>query len=146
MPRVTKHYWICVCKQFNDASLRRCSTCGNDHYQRNAQVHASERAVVYFNPATGEHRTPPRADQPIPEVYAAQGFERREIDSMIAWEKEAGVVHEATNFHPGNEDTPLDPRDNNKCPPEVKKALIEDMKAAFASGPWTGDLSPQPTP
>jgi hypothetical protein len=146
MPRVTKHLWCCgMCKQFNAAHLCKCDNCGTNHHEKNASIHASERAVVYYNPETGEHRTPPRSDQPVPEVYAAQGFERREIHSMIEWEREAGVVHEATNFHPGNEDTPLDPRDTNKCPTEVKQALIEDMKAAFASGPWTGDLG-HPTP
>lgn len=44
-------------------------------------IHPRERAVIYRNPATGEIRTPPRADTPMPETYKAAGFERVEIDT-----------------------------------------------------------------
>lgn len=92
---------------------------------------------MYYNPATGEHRTPPRADMPMPVQYERQGFERREIMSMTSWEKESGTVHEATNFNPGNEVICNDP-----VPPKVDPKLIhdlaKDMADAFASGPWTG--------
>jgi hypothetical protein len=73
---------------------------------------------------------------PMPERYVEAGFERREIDSMIAWEKEAGVVHEASNFSPGNEPTTQEnlPQPN----PEARKAVIKDITEAIASGPWTG--------
>ena len=73
---------------------------------------------------------------PMPERYVEAGFERREIDSMLAWEREAGVVHEATNFSPGNE-----PMSQEKLPepnPEARKAVIDDIVAAVNSGPWTG--------
>jgi hypothetical protein len=93
--------------------------------------------VVFYNPATGEHRTPARADTPLSSSYAAAGFERREIMNMTAWEKESGTVHEATNFNPGNEmiETPLpEPKKN----PEAMKVLTDDIRAAIASGPWTG--------
>lgn len=102
-------------------------------------MRAADKAVVYYNPATGEHRTPARTDQPLPEVYARQGFERREIDSMVAWEKEAGVVHESTTFNSGNEEiTHEEPvyRPN----PEAVKAVVKDIADAISSGPWTGGL------
>ena len=102
-------------------------------------MHSSERAVVYYNPATGEHRTPARADVPMPEVYQRQGFERRELLSMLSWEKESGVVHEATNFNAGNE--PETDRDVPYKPdPKVVHELAKDIAAANASGPWTGGL------
>lgn len=102
-------------------------------------MHASERAVVYYNPATGEHRTPARADMPLPIVYSQQGFERREILNMGQWEKEANVVHEATSFHPGNEPNPTTP-ERPKPPKHVIEGLARDIAEANASGPWTGGL------
>lgn len=109
-------------------------------FEKHAQVHASERAVVYYNSSTGEHRTPPRSDVSMPEIYARQGFERREILQMTSWEKEAGVVHEASNFNPGNELAP--DREVQQFPgpkPEVVKAIAEDVAKAVASGPWRDD-------
>ena len=90
---------------------------------------------MYYNPLTGEHKTPPRADMPMPERYVEAGFERREIDGMLAWEREAGVVHEATNFSPGNE--PVSQEQLPQPSLEARKAVIEDIRAAVASGPWT---------
>jgi hypothetical protein len=113
-----------------------CLYCGQQRNERHAQVHASERAVVYYNPQTGEHRTPARADQPVPEVYAKQGFERREILSMGAWEKESGVVHEASNYNPGNEAVDCEPKTTTD--PKYRQVIIDDIRAAIASGPWTG--------
>ena len=137
MPRVTHHLWVCPFGHTNRDSFKVCSTCGFQHFQRTAQVATSERAVVFFNPATGEHRTPARNDMPVPEVYANQGFERREIMRMTDWEKESGLVHEATNFHPGNEEIP-DERPIPKPKPEVIRELARDMADAIASGPFTG--------
>lgn len=117
--------------------MRSCVKCGQQHYERHAQVHASERAVVYYNPATGEHKTPARADQNVPEIYAQQGFERREIMHMGSWEKESGTVHEATTFNPGNEEFCHDPV-IPKANPKVIHDLLTDMAAANASGEWTG--------
>lgn len=111
--------------------------CARKHFERHAQVHASERAVVYYNPATGEHKTPARADQNVPEIYVRQGFERREILNMSAWEKESGTVHEATTFNPGNEEFCNDPV-IPKADPKVIHDLLTDMAAANASGEWTG--------
>ena len=46
--------------------------------------HTSERSVVYCHPGkTGRdrYRTPARNDQPVPEVYARQGYVRMELES-----------------------------------------------------------------
>jgi hypothetical protein len=92
--------------------------------------------VIYYNPATGEHKTPARADLPVPEVYAKQGFERREIMSMTAYERETGLVHEATNFNNGNEPNP-EQHPTPTISKQVKEDLIDDMREAMASGPFT---------
>jgi hypothetical protein len=97
----------------------------------------SERAVVYYNPVTGEHKTPPRADMPMPKVYERQGFERKEIMRMTDWERESGSIHEATNYNGGNEIMCHDPVPY-KRDPNVMKEIVQDMADAFASGPWTG--------
>ena len=102
-------------------------------------MHASEKAVVYYNPSTGEHRTPARADVPMPPVYQRQGFERREILNMGQWEKEAGVVHEATSFNAGNEPIPTGV-ESPKVSRDVVDALARDISEANASGEWTGGL------
>ena len=102
-------------------------------------MHASERAVVFYNPLTGEHRTPARADAPMPEVYAQSGFERREIMNMSAWEKEAGVVHESSNYAAGGPGLDFtQPERTYKPNPEAIKAVAQDIADAVASGPWTG--------
>lgn len=137
MPRYTLQFWICWCNKKNAGDAKVCWSCGTSRIQKNAQVHASERAVVYVNPATGERRTPPRADQPMPEVYARQGFERVEIMSMTKFEKETGIVHEASNFSSGNEVTAFKEPERTSAPPEVIHQLAKDVAAAAASGPWT---------
>ncbi len=68
-------------------------------------IHTSERSVIYYNPRTGEHRTPARADQPIPPIYARQGYERRELrtaSEVRAHEKATGVIHERSHYDPGS--------------------------------------------
>ena len=99
--RLTFHAWWCGrCSTKNTGKV--CTNCTQPRFEKHAQVHTQDRAVVYYNPATGEHRTPPRADAPIPQVYANQGFERMEIMSMIDYEKQTGIIHEASNFNSGN--------------------------------------------
>lgn len=120
----------------NDGETRSCPQCGQSRFEKHASVHVSERAVVYYNPATGEHRTPPRADTPMPAVYAGS-FERREIMNMGAWEKESGTVHEATSYNPGNEPMESAPEKPVQIRPEAKRALVDDLRAAISSGPWT---------
>lgn len=74
---------------------------------------------------------------PMPAVYAKQGFERREIMRMTDYERETGVVHEASNFNAGNEDASLQAPARRETPKEVTQALVDDFRAAAASGPWT---------
>jgi hypothetical protein len=73
----------------------------------------------------------------MPAEYARQGFERVEIMNMTRFEKESGVVHEATNFNPGNEPNTSSPRDY-KPDPKMVHDLAVDIAAAAASGEWTG--------
>ena len=72
----------------------------------------------------------------MPAVYANQGFERMEIESMVKFEKETGLIHEPTNFNPGNESIPVEPP---RLAPgkELIDSLARDIGAAAASGPWT---------
>ena len=134
--RLTNYLWWCNRGHKNTGSNRSCVHCGQSKVERYAQVHSSERAVVYYNPATGEHRTPARADVPMPEVYQRQGFERRELLSMLSWEKESGVVHEATNFHAGNEPNP-EQHPTPHLSKQARESLAQDMREAIASGPFT---------
>ena len=70
--------------------------------------HTSERSVVYCHPGkTGRdrYRQPARNDQPVPEVYARQGYVRMELESprdVAAYEKETGLIHERTWCDPGS--------------------------------------------
>ncbi len=139
MARRTLQFWYCWCKTKNAGDAKKCYMCGASRIEKHAQVHASERAVVFQNPLTGEYRRPARADQPLPEVYARQGFERVEIMNMLAHERETGSVHEATNFAPGNEPSPWLEPERPETPKAVREALIDDVRAAIASGPMTDD-------
>lgn len=58
--------------------------------------------------------------------------------NMTSWEKESGAIHEASNFNPGNEGTDTCEPLPSKAPIELKQKLIDDWRAANASGPWTG--------
>jgi hypothetical protein len=135
--RYTLQAWWCGgCKARNEPWAKECVNCGSPRIARNVQVHSSEKAVVFWNPSTGERRVPARADQPIPEVYRAQGFERREIESMIQYERQTGTVHEASNFLPGNEPGEPEPV-RHSASPEIKRELIDEFRAMVASGPVT---------
>lgn len=137
MPRYTLQAWWCWRNHRNTGDQKKCAACGALRIEKHAQVHASERSVVYYNPLTGEHRTPMRNDQPVPEVYVQQGYERREILNMTKWEKEAGVVHEASNFSPGNEVAAMREPEVPTAPKEVIDQLAKDWADAAASGPFT---------
>jgi hypothetical protein len=140
MPRYTSLGWWCgLCQQKNSPDSRKCSKCGSNKFQKNAKISHAERAVIYTHPLTGERIVPPRADTPMPQTYVDRGFVRKEITSMSQFEKETGLVHEASNFCPGNEPIP----DNTQFPQvskETKEALVNDMREAIASGPFTGGL------
>ncbi len=131
------HLWWCSSGHKNEGSDRDCRICSNSRIERHAQVHSSERAICYRHPVTGEIRRPARADQPMPEIYAQQGYVREEIMSMTAHERETGSVHEATSFLPGNEPMPQDRFETPKAPKEVINAIIDDWRAANQSGNWT---------
>jgi len=136
--RRTRVLWWCgQCGEQNPGEARYCSKCHRDTIERHAQPHASERAVVYRHPVTGEIRRPARADEPMSPVYAAQGYVREEIMSMIQHEKETGSVHEASNFTSGNEPMPEERFETPKAPKEVVNAIIDDWRAANQSGDWT---------
>jgi arginine deiminase len=135
--RATRYKWWCPRGHGNDGNNRFCYQCGHDKVEIHAQVHTRDRAVIFYNTKTGEHRTPARADQPIPEVYRAQGFERKEILSMIEWEKQSGVVHEASNFNAGNETISVEPT-LPRPDAKIVHELAKDIADAAASGPWTG--------
>lgn len=81
----------------------------------------------------------------MPDVYAKQGFVREEIMNMTQFERESGVIHEASNFSPGNESLPYKEPSRPETPPEVTADLVNDLRAAIASGPWT-DSSPDSPP
>lgn len=97
-----------------------CSECGNERGiglwpdcphgvphggLRISSIHTSERTVIYRNPRTGETRKPARNDQPVPEVYARQGYVREELHSaqkIRDFEKETGLIHERSHYDPGS--------------------------------------------
>ena len=65
-----------------------------------AQVHPSERVVVYEGP-TGDIKIPGRGDRPIHPKYAAEGYVRRELTSITDVrnvEKRTGLIHERSNY------------------------------------------------
>lgn len=97
--------------------------------KKDAQPHVRERATVYFNPKTGEHRTPPRSDMPMPEVYRRQGFERTEIMNMGKYEKRTGAIHEDSNFHKGNAEDSLNKEpERKKTDPKVIRDLVNALR------------------
>jgi hypothetical protein len=64
-------------------------------------MHKSEVTVVYENPATGKVCYPGRADVPMPERYARQGFEKRELRTLREvdrFSKFHGVTNERAHF------------------------------------------------
>ena len=96
-------------------------------------IHTSERAVIYRNPRTGEVRTPARADQPIPGVYARQGYVREELStaqSIRDYEKSTGRLHEATHYHKGsgNAEKDLAHVDERKKDPALTHRLAEALR------------------
>jgi hypothetical protein len=111
--------------------------CSHGRVERHAQVHSSERTVYYQHPLTGQIVRPGRADQPMHPNYAREGFERKEVLSMIAHERETGSVHEASNFAPGSEPSPDGTPATPKAPKELINSIIDDLRAANQSGPWT---------
>jgi hypothetical protein len=68
-------------------------------------VHPKERTVIYENPRTGHVRYPGRADVPIPQRYADQGYQRREFPTrheLERFEKQRGVTNDKLWYNSGN--------------------------------------------
>lgn len=66
----------------------------------NAQVHASEKVVVYRGPE-GDVKIPGRADRPMHPKLAAAGYVRETLETVSdvrRIEKETGLIHEASNY------------------------------------------------
>lgn len=64
-----------------------------------------DATVVYKHPRTGKVIYPGRNDQPMPERYRTQGFERVEMRSLRQidhFSEEHGVVNEAANYDRGS--------------------------------------------
>lgn len=64
-------------------------------------MHPSERTVVYEHEGTGQIRYPGRADVPIPDRYAKQGFVKRELRTLRdvdSFSKQHKVVNERAHF------------------------------------------------
>jgi len=95
-----------------------CADCGNrltvgvwpfcPHepvHAHDALVHSRERTVVYRNPLTGAIRYPGRADAPMPQRYADQGYIVHEFSSaheLSRFERENQVCNERLNYNSGN--------------------------------------------
>ena len=89
--------------------------------------------MVYRNPRTGEIRTPARNDQPLPEVYARQGYVREELSSaqkVRAFEKETGRIHEASHYDNGSglAERDLATEPEIKKDPAITRRLIEALR------------------
>jgi hypothetical protein len=74
----------------------------------------------------------------MPQHYAEQGFERQEIMSMTAFEKQTGLVHEASNYSSGNEDNGNKAVHLPAINKTAKEAAIKVFAEGLASGPLTG--------
>jgi len=64
-------------------------------------MHHSEVTVVYEHPGTGKIRYPGRADKPMPERYAKQGYVKRELRTLREvdrFSKQHNVVNERAHF------------------------------------------------
>jgi hypothetical protein len=93
-PDCGKHYdigdWPYPCAGLgHDGSL-----CKGD-----AQIHSSEKVVVYER--DGQIRIPGRADRPMHPKYKAEGWERRELNTVAdirRVEKLTGTIHERSQY------------------------------------------------
>jgi hypothetical protein len=64
-----------------------------------AAIHSSEKVVVYER--DGQIRIPGRGDRPMHPKYAAEGWERKVLDSIAdvrRVEKQTGLIHEQSNY------------------------------------------------
>lgn len=84
----------CICGGMMDIAWKRRSA-------PYIGIHPSERAVVWYNPATGKHATPGQNNIPMPDRYRKAGYERREFTTLRELDsycKTENVVNERANF------------------------------------------------
>lgn len=66
-----------------------------------AQIHTSEKVVVYENKYTGDVKIPGRGDRPVHPKLAAEGYVRQTLDTMAdirRVEKKTKTIHEAGSY------------------------------------------------
>lgn len=99
-------------------------------------IHANERAVVWEHPTTGEVRYPGRNDRPIPEVYAKEGFVRKEfptLRSLEAFEHSHGVINDKAHYDDGSghsaDDEPVSrPRMSDSQKREIWDRCVQEVR------------------
>ena len=132
MPRYTSIAWWCnpPCNQRNTFSLTHCARCGTPHYEKYANVRASERAVIDVG-LDGSISVPGRADRPLHPKQIAAGVQRVEIESAITGRhslshlESLGLVHEATNWNSQGGNMPLVHEDT----PNLTRKSVEQILA-----------------
>jgi hypothetical protein len=90
-------------------------------YKRTSAVHSSERIVVFRNPQTGEVKYPGRNDQPMPDRYRHQGYERVELSTLhdaTRFEKQHGVFNEVLHYDSNGKSFKEDP-----APPSLSEVV-----------------------
>lgn len=78
-----------------------CHGRGHQLHSKDAQIHQSEKIVVWENPANGELRIPGRGDRPMPPGYAREGYVRKTIDTIAGVrevERKTGKISEVLNY------------------------------------------------
>jgi hypothetical protein len=79
-----------------------CAGLGHElgsFWSGDTQIHSSEKVVVYER--DGQIRIPGRADRPMHPKYKAEGWERRELNTMAdirRVEKLTGTIHERSQY------------------------------------------------
>ncbi len=82
-----------------------CAGMGHElgsFWQGDSNIHTSEKVTVFQHPVTGEIRIPGRTDRPMPAGYAAEGYERKTLDTMTQvreLEKKKNLIHERLNYN-----------------------------------------------
>jgi hypothetical protein len=72
---------------------------------RDAAVHSSERAVVYYSPKEDRYQYTGRNNEAIPRRLAKRGYERREMSSLKDLDrhhKQTGKLSHVAHYDPGS--------------------------------------------
>jgi hypothetical protein len=78
-----------------------CRGQGHKMRHSDAQIHSSEKMVVWERDGTGEIRIPGRGDRPVSPKYAAEGYRRKVIDTIAGVrevERKTGKISERLNY------------------------------------------------